>query len=501
MLSWLALLLQELSLSNFVMVISQIEKIDNYRWLISRDYQHGMRVPGLIYATEEMIDQLIDSQAFQQVANVAHLPGIVKYSLAMPDIHWGYGFPIGGVAATDPKKRGVISPGGVGYDINCGVRLLRSNIKYEDIELDIESLARSIYSFIPAGVGSRGDIKLSRKEEKAVLLKGARWAVDRGFGVEKDLICCEESGQIRGAEPGNVSDRAYERGKDQLGTLGSGNHFIEIQVVDEVYDNYAASKMGLKRGCITVMIHTGSRGFGYQVCDDYLRAMIKTTKKYNIKIPDRQLVSAPIDSKEAKDYIGAMRAAANYAWANRQCITHLLRTVFEKFFSNSWDSLGIDLVYDVAHNIAKFERHNVDGENRLLCVHRKGATRSFGPGHSEIPENYKDIGQPVIIPGDMGTASYVLLGTEVAMRESFGSTCHGAGRVMSRTQAIKDGKGRAIDRELKDKGIFVLSRSKKTLLEEMPDAYKDIDQIVDVVVSAGISKKVCRMRPLGVIKG
>jgi len=483
------------------MVVSQIERVDDYRWRISRDYQDGMRVPGLIYATEDMLNQITDNQAFKQVANVAHLPGIVKYSLAMPDIHWGYGFPIGGVAATDPKKKGVISPGGVGYDINCGVRLLRSNINYKDIESDIEELIQSIFTAIPTGVGSRGDIKLSIKEEKVVLFKGAKWAVDKGLGVKEDLIYCEESGQIRGADPDKISERAYERGKDQLGTLGSGNHFIEIQIIDEIYDEHAASRMGLKKGFIAVMIHTGSRGFGYQVCDDYLKIMIKAAEKYNIKMPDRQLVSAPIDSREAKDYIGAMRAAANYAWANRQCITDLVRTVFKNFFYSNSDSLGLDLVYDVAHNIAKFEKHDVDGENRLLCVHRKGATRSFGPGHSEVPEDYRDIGQPVIIPGDMGTASYVLLGTDRAMKESFGSTCHGAGRVMSRTEAIKKGKNRSISAELRDRGIIVLARSRKTLLEEMPDAYKDIDQIVDVVVSAGISKKVCRMRPLGVIKG
>ncbi|MDP8216382.1 MAG: RtcB family protein [Candidatus Kaelpia imicola] len=483
------------------MITSQIEKIDNYRWRIPRDYQKGMRVPGIVYATEDMFDKAIDSQAFKQVANVAHLPGIVKYSLAMPDIHWGYGFPIGGVAATDPDNGGVISPGGVGYDINCGLRLLRSDIEYKDIEKEVINLVSSIYSSVPAGVGSKGDVRLSRKEERSLLLKGARWTVEKGFGVKEDLTYCEENGQIEGADPDKVSDRAYERGRDQCGTLGSGNHFLEIQVIDEIYDEYSADRLGLKRGAVTVMIHTGSRGFGYQVCDDYLKTMVKAVSKYDISIPDRQLASAPINSREAKDYIGAMRSAANYAWANRQYITYLIRTVFEKVFAQSWDSLGLNLVYDVAHNIAKFEKHIVDGKKKILCVHRKGATRAFGPDHPEIPEKYKDIGQPVIIPGDMGTASYLLLGTESAMRESFGSTCHGAGRVMSRTEAIKKGRNRSISKELKDRGIFVLSRGKKTLIEEMPDAYKDIDQVVDVVVSAGISKKVCRMRPVGVVKG
>ncbi|MDP8253763.1 MAG: RtcB family protein [Candidatus Kaelpia aquatica] len=483
------------------MITSQIERVDNYRWRIPRDYQEGMRVPGIVYATEDMFNKAIDGQAFKQVANVAHLPGIVKYSLAMPDIHWGYGFPIGGVAATDPDNGGVISPGGVGYDINCGLRLLRSNLEYEDIKKEITNLVSSIYSSVPAGVGSKGDLVLSKKEERNLLIKGARWAVERGFGVKEDLTYCEENGQIDGADPDKVSDRAYERGRDQCGTLGSGNHFLEIQVIAEIYDEPSADSLGLKKGAITIMIHTGSRGFGYQVCDDYLKTMVKAVSKYNINIPDRQLASAPINSSEAKDYIGAMRCAANYAWANRQYITHLIRAVFEKYFNQSRSSLGLNLVYDVAHNIAKFEKHIVDGEEKTLCVHRKGATRAFGPNHAEIPEDYKDIGQPVIIPGDMGTASYLLLGTERAMKESFGSTCHGAGRVMSRTEAIKKGRNRSISKELKDRGIFVLSRGKKTLLEEMPDAYKDIDQVVNVVVSAGISKKVCKMRPLGVIKG
>jgi tRNA-splicing ligase RtcB (3'-phosphate/5'-hydroxy nucleic acid ligase) len=485
----------------FSMAASGLERLDKYRWRIPRNSQSGMRVPGLIYATEDMLSQIADGQALKQVANVAHLPGIVKYSLAMPDIHWGYGFPIGGVAATDPKKKGVISPGGVGYDINCGLRLIRSGLTYQDLKGKIEDLVFALYNTVPAGVGSKGDIRISAKEEKQLMIKGAKWALERGYGVEEDLEHCEEKGTMAGADPGKVSSRAYERGKAQVGTLGSGNHFLEVQVIDQVYDKEAADKLKLYLNGITIMVHTGSRGFGYQICDDYLKVMVRAVQKYGINLPDRQLASAPLDSSEAKDYLAAMKCAANYAWANRQCITYLLRSVFEDFFSDSWSSLGLDLVYDVAHNIAKFEKHDLDGQSRLLCVHRKGATRAFGPGHSDVPEDYRDIGQPVIIPGDMGRASYLLLGTERAMSESFGSTCHGAGRVMSRTEALKKGKSRSIKTELEKKGIVVLAQRNKTLLEEMPDAYKNIDNIVDVVVSAGISKKVCRMKPLGVIKG
>jgi tRNA-splicing ligase RtcB (3'-phosphate/5'-hydroxy nucleic acid ligase) len=485
----------------FNMAASGLERLDKYRWRIPRNSQSGMRVPGLIYATEDMLSQIADGQALKQVANVAHLPGIVKYSLAMPDIHWGYGFPIGGVAATDPKKKGVISPGGVGYDINCGLRLIRSGLIYQDLKGKIEDLVFALYNAVPAGVGSKGDIRISAKEEKQLMIKGAKWALERGYGVEEDLEHCEEQGAMTGADPGKVSSRAYERGKAQVGTLGSGNHFLEVQVIDQVYDKEAADKLKLYLNGITIMVHTGSRGFGYQICDDYLKVMVRAVQKYGINLPDRQLASAPLDSSEAKDYLATMKCAANYAWANRQCITHLLRSVFEDFFSDSWSSLGLDLVYDVAHNIAKFEKHDLDGQSRLLCVHRKGATRAFGPGHPDVPEDYRDIGQPVIIPGDMGRASYLLLGTERAMSESFGSTCHGAGRVMSRTEALKKGKSRSIKTELEKKGIVVLAQRNKTLLEEMPDAYKNIDNIVDVVVSAGISKKVCRMKPLGVIKG
>lgn len=461
-----------------------------------------MRVPGVIYASEKLIPEILKDKACEQVANVAFLPGIVKYSLAMPDIHWGYGFSIGGVAATDPEKNGVISPGGVGYDINCGVRLLRSDLTAQEVKLKLENLMNSLFNNIPCGVGSSGDIRVSDKEEKEIFIKGAGWAVKRGYGVREDLENTESNGSIEGADPDKVSDRAYERGRKQSGTLGSGNHFIEVQVVDEIFDGKIANIFGLFKGQVTVMIHSGSRGLGYQVCDDYVKGMVRCLTKYNINMPDRQLACAPINSPEGKAYLGAMRCAANYAWANRQCLMYLTRLVFEKIFNKSWSALGLDLVYDVAHNIAKMEKHKVNGREKILCVHRKGATRAFPPGHPDIPERYKEVGQPVIIPGDMGSFSYILVGAAGAIEETFGSTCHGAGRCLSRTAAIKKCMGRRIDKELFDKsGIIIRAKGRSTLAEESPEAYKDIEAVVDVVHEAGLSKKVARVRPLGVIKG
>ncbi|MCM8798835.1 MAG: RtcB family protein [Candidatus Omnitrophica bacterium] len=477
-----------------------LEKIDDYRFRIPRTYKQGMRVEGVIYVDEQMLQDIRQDQAPEQVANVAFLPGIVKYSLAMPDIHWGYGFCIGGVAATDPEKGGVISPGGVGYDINCGVRLVRSNITIEEIKPKLKELVTALFHTIPAGVGSTGEIRVSVEEERRLLFEGACWAVSKGYGIKDDLECTEERGCMEGADPKDVSPRAYERGKRQSGTLGSGNHFLEVQEIERIYDRALAEKFGLREGQITIMIHSGSRGLGYQVCDDYLEIMGKAVHKYNIHLPDRQLACAPIDSPEAQAYISAMRCAANYAWANRQCLMHLTRIVFERVFNKSWEALGMFLIYDVAHNIAKFERYTIEGKERTLCVHRKGATRAFGPGHPELPERYKETGQPVIIPGDMGRNSYLLVGTKRA-EETFYSTCHGAGRVMSRSQAIKSTKGRNITSELEEKGIIVVASSKETLAEEVPDAYKDVNDVVKVVQGAGISKIVCRMRPLGVIKG
>ena len=479
---------------------SELERIDKFRWRLPKSYRPGMRVDGIIYASEEMLDSILSDKAAEQVANVAFLPGIVKHSLAMPDIHWGYGFPIGGVAATDVEAGGVISPGGVGFDINCGVRLVRTGLFEKDIRPKLKELVYALYNNVPAGVGSKGDIKISAKEERKLLVGGAKWVVDHGYGVKEDLEYTEERGAVQGADPDKVSPRAYERGKDQSGTLGSGNHFLEVQIIDEIYDGEAAAVFGIEKGQAMLMIHSGSRGLGYQVCDEYSKNFIHTLSKYDIEVPDRQLACAPVNSSEGKAYLGAMRAAANYAWANRQCLMHLARGSFEKVFEMGPKDLGMDLIYDVAHNIAKIEKHDIDGREKTLCVHRKGATRAFPPGHPDLPEKYQKIGQPVIIPGDMGRNSYLLVGTEGAA-ETFYSTCHGAGRLMSRSAAIRNSRGRSISRELENQGIIVKSTGRETLAEEMPEAYKDVNEVVGVVAGAGISKRVCRMKPVGVVKG
>jgi tRNA-splicing ligase RtcB len=407
---------------------------------------------------------------------------------------------IGGVAATDIENDGVISPAGIGFDICCGVRLLKTNFQYEEIKNKIRDLVYRLFSDVPAGVGSKGDIRVGAREEREILVKGAKWAVEKGYGTQEDLECTEEYGAIAGADPAAVSDRAYERGKAQSGTLGSGNHFLEIQVIDQLYDRGICDELGLTLGQITLMIHSGSRGLGYQVCDDYTRSMIHCLQKYNINVPDRQLACAPVNSPEGKAYLGAMRCAANYAWANRQCLMYLTRKVFEKFFGMSWEKIGMYLIYDVAHNIAKIEKHIVGGKEKTLCVHRKGATRAFPSGHPALPQRYKKIGQPVIIPGDMGRNSYLLVGTEQAS-ETFFSVCHGAGRLKSRTAATKSINVDALLKELESKGIIVKASGRGTIAEEAPQAYKDVNEVVDVVHRAGISKRVCRMRPLGVIKG
>jgi len=477
-----------------------LEKLDDYRYRIPKSYKPGMKVAGIIYADEKLLKDIRHDRAAEQVANVAFLPGIVQNSFAMPDIHWGYGFPIGGVAATDPDNGGVVSPAGVGYDINCGVRLLKTNFQFEEIKNKIKDLVYVLFSDVPSGLGSKGDIRVSYREERQILVKGAKWAIQKGYGVEEDLECTEEYGAIAGADPLAVSERAYERGKAQSGTLGSGNHFLEIQTIDKIFDQDIANSFGLTEGQITVMIHSGSRGFGYQVCDDYVKGMIRCLAKYNINVPDRQLAAAPINSSEAKAYISAMKCAANYAWANRQCLMYLTRKSFERVFNKSWQEMGMNLIYDVAHNIAKFEKYNINGKEKVLCVHRKGATRAFPPGHPALPERYKRTGQPVIIPGDMGRNSYLLVGTEKA-RETFYSTCHGAGRIKSRTAATKAFHVPTLVSELEAKGITVKASGRGTLAEEAPGAYKDVNDVVNVVHNAGISKKVCRMRPLGVIKG
>jgi len=479
---------------------SLLNKIDDYRWEIPIDFQSGMRVPGMIYATRKMLDHIIRDEAFKQVANVATLPGIVKYSMAMPDIHWGYGFPIGGVAAMD-AEHGVVSPGGVGYDINCGVRLVRTDLDIHDVKPRLKKLIDLIFSEVPCGVGSRGRISLSNRELDTVLVKGSKWAVSQGYGWTSDIERTEENGNMTFAEPNNVSERAHKRGHDQLGTLGSGNHFLEIQIVDKVFDGKLAEKWELREKQVVIMIHCGSRGLGHQVCDDFERRLVPMLQDFDFNLPDRQLACAPIDSNIGRQYIGAMAAAANFAWANRQIIMHWVRGVFEKVFGESAQKLGMKLIYDVAHNIAKFEEHDVKGIRKRLLVHRKGATRAFPAGREELSQPFRQTGQPVIIPGDMGRTSFILVGTERAMDETFGSTCHGAGRNMSRRAAIKKTKGRKIHQELSEKGIYVRWAGRNTLNEEVSEAYKDVSDVVAAVEGAGISRKVARMRPIGVVKG
>ncbi len=476
----------------------KLEKLDDNRWLVPQI--GAMRVPGIIYANEKISGLLAKDESAKQVANVAHLPGIINYSLAMPDVHWGYGFPIGGVAAFDLEE-GVISPGGVGYDINCGCRLIATELMLDVIKDRIKDLTAGLYRNIPSGVGSTGHVKLSGKDQKKVLEDGAAWAVKAGFGSAQDLETTEDSGCINGADPEQVSSRALERGKEQLGTLGSGNHFLEIEVVQEVFEEKAAQTFGLRKGQIVVMIHTGSRGLGYQICDDYLALMVKHQQETGIILPDRQLACTYINSTRGRNYLSAMACGANYAWANRQILMHLTREVFEKTLRIAPRELGMRLVYDVCHNIAKIESFHIAGMEKKFCVHRKGATRAYPAGHHAIPVRYRSVGQPVLIPGDMGTGSYVLVGQEKAMTETFGSACHGAGRVMSRSQAIKSSRGRSISRELADRGILVMSASKGTLSEEMPEAYKNLNDVVQVVHDAGIAKKVAKLKSIACIKG
>ena len=476
----------------------EIKRIDSYRWQVRPFGQ--MRVPGIVYANAKMLDQLQQEEALKQVVNVATLPGIVKASMAMPDIHWGYGFPIGGVAAFDWQE-GVVSPGGVGYDINCGVRLAATSLQLSDISNQVRSLVDGLYRQVPCGVGSTGSVKLSTRDEKEVLRMGSAWAVRQGFGSAEDIAHTEDDGCLPDADPEAVSDRALTRGRKQLGTLGSGNHFLEVGVVEEIYDAATADAFGLFQDQVTVMLHSGSRGLGYQICDDFLALLTQQVKKLNIDLPDRQLACAPIQSFEGQRYLSAMACAANYAYANRQILLHQCREVFEQVLSISPRALNMRLVYDVCHNIAKKEQHLIDGRLRWVCVHRKGATRAFGPGQAGLSDVYRSVGQPILIPGDMGTHSYVLVGTQHAMEATFGSTCHGAGRVLSRSAAKKRSRGRAIASELADKGILVRWTGRSTLAEEMPEAYKDVSEVVDVVHQAGLSRKVARLRPIAVVKG
>jgi tRNA-splicing ligase RtcB len=477
----------------------ELKQVNEFLWEIPRT--GGMRVPGRIYASKRIIDDIRDDPCLEQVANVAHLPGIAGYSLAMPDIHWGYGFPIGGVAATDAEE-GVISPGGVGYDINCGVRLLRSNLTYSAIANRAEALADALFAAIPAGVGSEGAIPaLDLTEMRQLARDGADWALRQGYATRADLDHTEENGRLAMADPDAISAEAYARGRRQLGTLGSGNHFLELGRVDQIFLPAEAERLGLGLDTVTVIIHSGSRGLGHQTCDDYLRTIGKAMERYAIKLPDRQLACAPILSPEGQEYLGAMAAAANFAWCNRQMMTHLTRRVFMETLGISERDLGMTLVYDVCHNIAKFEDHVVGGRRRRLCVHRKGATRAFAAGHPALPDAVRAIGQPVLIPGDMGRYSYVLIGAQGAMRETFGSTCHGAGRVMSRARAKKEARGRDLIEELRAAGVTIRYQGRATVAEEMPAAYKDVADVVAVMEGAGISRRVARLKPFAVIKG
>jgi tRNA-splicing ligase RtcB len=479
----------------------KLEKVDDFRWRIPKSYKAGMRVDGLIYADEHMLRQIIDDQAPEQVANVAFLPGIVGYSMAMPDIHWGYGFAIGGVAAMRVSD-GVVSPGGVGFDINCGVRIMRTNLTKEEIAPKIKTLIDAIFYAVPSGVGSKGAIKLRSGEIDEVLVKGSRWAVEKGYGRKEDLETTEENGEMKDADPSRVSARAKERGTPHLGTLGSGNHFLEVAVIDEIYDEKAAKVMGIDRvGQVMLYVHCGSRGLGHQVADDYIKEMQRAMPKYGIQVPDRQLACVPVKSEEGQAYLNAMRGAANYAWANRQCITHWVREAFCRVMGISEEEAGLQLIYDVTHNIAKIEDHEVDGKVEKLCVHRKGATRAFPAGHPDIPQKYASVGQPILIPGDMGRMSFILAGTEQAMRETYGSTCHGAGRLQSRSAMKRHLSGRDVLDDLESRGVTVRTGSLAGLAEEAPEAYKDVADVVRVAHGAGISKKVARTRPIAVVKG
>ena len=457
----------------------------------------GMKVKGVVFIDDAMAASAETLDAVRQLKNVAYLPGVKGFVAAMPDIHYGYGFPIGGVAATEVNN-GVISPGGVGYDINCGVRAIRTNLVMKEVKSKLEELLVEIYRNVPAGVGSKGTLMLSKKDEKKVAELGAAWAVENGRGVKPDLENCENSGRFRNADYTAVSQRARERGREQLGTLGAGNHFLEICYVKELFQKDAALGFGINKDQVFIFVHTGSRGFGYQICDDYLKKM---REKKAFTLPDPQLSSIYIGDSLGEQYIGAMKAAANYAWANRQIITSIIRNSFENVLGLSWEKLGMSVLYDVSHNIARFEQHLIDGSKLKLCVHRKGATRAFPKGHKEIPENYRNFGQPVLIPGDMGRGSYILKGEPGSLLKSFGTTCHGAGRVLSRKKAAKIAEGRNIKRELGDRGILVLSNARRTLMEEMPEAYKNVSTIVNIVEENGLASKVAKLVPLGVIKG
>ncbi len=480
----------------------ELKKISDVEWEIPKGTVQGMKVPGIVFASKVLLEKMKLDRTLQQTANVATLPGIYKHAICLPDGHEGYGFPIGGVAALDYKEGGV-SPGGIGYDINCGVRLLRSNLKEKEIYDKLKELVITIFKNVPSGLGSKGKIRLKTREElDEVLKKGARWSVENGYGWKKDLKHLESEGELKIADPKYVSDAAIRRGLPQLGSLGAGNHFLEIQKVDKIFDEKTARVFGLEENQVTVMIHCGSRGLGHQICTDYLRKMEKTFVDILKKLPDRELIYAPAGSELAQEYLKAMSCAANYAWANRQMIVHWVRESFEEVFKKDARELGLDIVYDIAHNIAKIETHNIDGKNVKVYMHRKGATRAFGPGHEEIPQDYRKVGQPVLLPGSMGTASFVLVGSKTAMEKTFGSTAHGAGRLMSRHAALRQFRGEKVKKELeKEKRMVIKSASWKGIAEEAPGAYKDVEEVARVSHKAGIGNLVARLIPVGVIKG
>jgi tRNA-splicing ligase RtcB len=476
------------------------KKIGNMEYQIEANSSLGMNVPVTIYADETLIEKMMTDRTIKQAINVATLPGIQQHSVVLPDGHEGYGFPVGGVAAMDAEE-GMISPGGVGYDINCGVRLLRTNLTEEKVRPKLGELVNDLFKSIPSGVGSKGAVRLNQSELDEVLVKGVKWAIDHGYGTNDDADVCEENGQMANADPNKVSDKARKRGAPQLGSLGSGNHFLEVQRVEEIHDEEAAKRMGIQKGNVTVLIHCGSRGFGHQVCSDYLRISEQAQEKYNINLADRELACVPNKSDEGESYRAAMFAALNFAWSNRQMITHWTRKSFERVFNQTESDLDMKLVYDVAHNIAKVENHKIDGKNKPVVVHRKGATRAFPSDLDEVPSKYRDLGQPVLVPGSMGTGSWILLGKENSMTKSFGSTAHGAGRMMSRSKARRNFTEDQVKKSLNEKGIFIKSLTRDGIVEETPEAYKNVDSVVNVSHELGIATKVAKLVPIGVIKG
>ena len=480
--------------------LTDLTRINDYEWEIPQTFRSDMRVPVRIIATRQLLDKVMSDNSLEQAVNAATLPGLVGRVLVMPDMHQGYGFPIGGVAATRLPD-GVISPGAIGYDINCGVRLLASQIPFNAAAPLLDELATALDHFCPSGVGGKGELRMSESELDRVCREGARWALKHGLATETDLRRTEEGGCLAGADPSKVSSRAKERGRPQLGTLGAGNHFIEVDIVDQIFDPGAAREMGLELDHLVVQIHCGSRGFGHQICTDFVEDFQAAVRRYNIHLPDRELVCAPLNSREGQDYLAAMRCAANYAFANRQVLANNARKAFEQVFAGKVAHWQLNQVYDIAHNMGKIETHDIDGKQVKVCVHRKGATRAFGPGAAELPDEYREIGQPVLVPGSMGTASWVLVGTHESMARSFGSSCHGAGRVMSRAKAKKEVRGERLRKELEDDGIHIRAGSMAGLAEEAPAAYKDVDAVVETVVGAGLARKVARLRPVVVIKG